>query len=83
MAKPPTTIVLTMGDDLPPLEEFLSKPGISAVFEIAAGDLDDFDRDPKVRSYLRHGVPVIARFEDEDDARELLRRWDRFIARQL
>jgi hypothetical protein len=75
------TIVLTMSADLPPIEEFLSKPGMSATFGIAAGDLDSFERDLRVRSYLGLGIPVIACFEDEDDARELLRRWDRYIAR--
>jgi hypothetical protein len=57
------------------VKELLSRPLVSALFEIAAGDLDFFVRDPMVRGYLEGGAYVIAEFEDASDALELERRF--------
>jgi hypothetical protein len=47
----------------------LMTPGMSnAVWTVERGHLDDLMNSPALRGYLRHGVPVIACFEDADDA---------------
>jgi hypothetical protein len=46
----------------------LMTPDITdAVWTVERGCLDEFLRNPALRGYQQHGVPVIAYFEDGDD----------------
>ena len=64
-------VVLAEGHDPPPLEE-IGKPGtVSMVIDVEAGGLAAFEANATVRACLRNGVPVVAVFEDEVEAREL------------
>ena len=64
-------VVLAEGHDPPPLEE-IGKPGtVSMIIEVEAGGLAAFEANAMVKSCLANGVPVVAVFEDEPEAREL------------
>jgi hypothetical protein len=49
-------------------QQLVASPVLSTFFAVAAGDLDSFLRDHRVRAYLSAGVYVIVKFADASDA---------------
>lgn len=68
-------LTLSTDDREPPILDAALKPGsVTALFEVAAGELEAFMRDGRVALYIAAGVPVIVAFELRKDAAEARRR---------
>jgi len=63
-------VAVVTGDDSepPPIDGLFSRPRVSALFEVPAGGLMAFARDPMPKVYLAEGVVVVIAFESEADA---------------
>jgi hypothetical protein len=61
-------VVYADGAEQRPVAELLAQPGASALFEVQAGGLEAFARDPLPKAYMARGVAVIIVFESSDDA---------------
>ena len=67
-------VIAPPGSPILTAEQLVARSVVSAFFAVAAGSLDAFLEDPRVRGYLAAGAYVIADFADAADAVECERR---------